>query len=89
MPAPLKLQLAELNSYNLEFQRLTEAGGLAAPDSLMATLPSCDTVPDRTMLEEIDAQYGKADALPSTINGARIGYSTCSQSWHLPWVSPT
>src|SRR6267143_356290 len=30
MPAPLKLQLAELNSYNLEFQRLTEAGGLAA-----------------------------------------------------------
>jgi len=63
MPSPLKLQLAELNSYNLEFRRMTEAGTLAAPDSLMATLPSGGTVPDRAMLEDIDAQYGKADAL--------------------------
>jgi hypothetical protein len=63
MPAPLKLQLAELNSYNLEFQRMTEAGRLAAPDSLMATLPSSGAVPYRPMLEDIDAQYGKADAL--------------------------
>ena len=63
MPAPLKLQLGELNGYNLEFQRMTEAGRLAAPDSLMATLPSRGTVPDRPMLEDIDAQYGKADAL--------------------------
>jgi hypothetical protein len=29
----------------------------------MATLPSCGTVTGRTMLEDIDAQYGKADAL--------------------------
>ena len=63
MPSPLKLQLAELNSYNLEFQRITAAGRLTAPDSLMATLPACGTVTDRTMLEDIDAQYGKADAL--------------------------
>jgi hypothetical protein len=63
MPEPLKLQLAELNSYNLEFHRMTVAGRLAAPDSLMAALPSRGTVPDRRMLEDIDAQYGKADAL--------------------------
>ena len=63
MPLALKHQLAELNSYNLEYRSLTAAGALAAPDSLMAALPPGRAVPDRGLLEDMDAQYGKADAL--------------------------
>jgi hypothetical protein len=63
MPERLKRQLAELNSYNLEFQRLSAAGRLREPESLMASLPVPPTLPPSAMLEDIDAQYGKADAL--------------------------
>jgi hypothetical protein len=63
MPAHLKRQLAELNSYNLEYQQLTAAGRLAAPESLMASLPGHLALPPNALLDHIDIQYGKADAL--------------------------
>jgi len=63
MPSHLKRQLAELNSYNLEYQRLTATARLAAPESLMASLPGGVTLPPNAMLQDIDTQYGKADAL--------------------------
>ncbi len=63
MPERLRRQLAELNSYNLEYQRLSGAGRLAAADSLLASLPAGTELPAGAMLEDIDAQYGKADAL--------------------------
>jgi hypothetical protein len=64
MPATLQRQLAELNAYNIEYQQLRAAGRLAAGNCLLnestrATL-AADAAP---MLERIDAQYGKADAL--------------------------
>ena len=63
MPSWLKRQLAELNSYNLEFRRLSDAGRLATADSLMAALPASVPLSGRRPLEDIDAQYRKADAL--------------------------
>lgn len=63
MPERLKHQLAELNGYNLEYQRLSGAGALGTPESLMASLSGRTALPAGAMLEDIDAQYGKADAL--------------------------
>jgi hypothetical protein len=63
IPKQLARQLAELNSYNLEYQRLSDAGRLATPESLMEALPARATLPAGAMLEDIDAQYGKADVL--------------------------
>jgi hypothetical protein len=63
MPERLKRQLAELNGYNLEYQRLSGAGRLAPPESLLASLPARTVFPAGAMLADIDAQYGKADAL--------------------------
>jgi len=63
MPERLARQLAELNSYNLEYQRLSGAGRLASPESLMDSLPPRAALPAGVMLEDIDAQYGKADVL--------------------------
>lgn len=63
MPARLERQLAELNAYNLEYRRLADAGQLSAPESLIATLPAGVTLPPHALLEDIDLQYGKADAL--------------------------
>jgi hypothetical protein len=63
MPARLVRQLAELNSYNLEYQQLTAAGRLGAPESLIASLPAGVVLPRGALLEDIDLQYGKADAL--------------------------
>ncbi|HEY2274203.1 MAG TPA: hypothetical protein VGH61_01745 [Steroidobacteraceae bacterium] len=63
MPDRLGRQLAELNSYNLEYQHLSGAGRLSTPESLMASVPARTVLPAVAMLEHIDAQYGKADAL--------------------------
>ena len=59
MPAPLRRQLADLNAYNLESPRL----GLHARSSLMDAVPASVAPSHRQLLEDIDAQYGKADAL--------------------------
>ena len=63
MPKGLERQLSELNGYNLEYQRLSGAGRLASPESLLASLPAGAVLPAGAMLEDIDEQYGKADAL--------------------------
>jgi hypothetical protein len=63
MPLALKRQLAQLDGYNREFRELTAAGRLPPPNSLVSELPASLPLPDRRMLEHIDTQYGKADAL--------------------------
>jgi hypothetical protein len=66
MPSQLEHQLAQLNAYNREYRQLTGSRpGEGAPDSLMRTLPSRLRIPAeaRPGLEQIDTQYGKADAL--------------------------
>lgn len=63
MPGRLKRQLAELNAYNLEYQRLSGNSRLGTPESLMGSLPGRAAVPRGAMLEDIDVQYGKADVL--------------------------
>src|SRR2546429_5444290 len=63
MPSWLKRQLADLNSYNLEFRRLSDAARLPTAHSLMGALPVSVPLAARGPLENIDAQYRKADAL--------------------------
>lgn len=63
MPAPLAHQLAELNHYNREYRQLLTEGRLGTPDSLLAALPADAPLDALLLLEDIDAQYGKADAL--------------------------
>jgi cadmium resistance protein CadD (predicted permease) len=63
MPAELGHQLAELDDYNREFNSLLSNGRIQGTDSLLRTLPAGMTVPDSSLLREIDAEYGKADAL--------------------------
>ncbi len=63
MPSQLQHELAALNHYNQEYQQLAADGNLDLGESLLATLPQHGPLADRVMLEQIDAQYGKADAL--------------------------
>jgi hypothetical protein len=63
MPHALAQQLIELNTYNREFARLNGKHTFGKLDSLLPTLGAIDTSADRAGLEQIDAEYGKADAL--------------------------
>ena len=63
MPPQLEHQLAVLNRYNHEFQALSARGSLRDPDSLLAGLPPDIRAREQTALEDIDAEYAKADAL--------------------------
>jgi hypothetical protein len=66
MPSRLQTQLARLNEYNREYCELARRGRAGeAPNALMGTLKGEVPVPAsaRLELEQIDAQYGKADAL--------------------------
>jgi hypothetical protein len=66
MPHRLEVHLRSLNAYNYEYLRFTDHWlSRAAPDGLMSGLPPSMVVSahDRPVLERIDAQYGKADAL--------------------------
>jgi hypothetical protein len=63
LPAPLERQLAELNTYNLVYRQLSEAGRLPPHASLMSGLSEAPPSGDRPILQEIDKQYGKADTL--------------------------
>lgn len=63
MPAQLSLQLSLLDHYNRDYRLLRERGRLGGTDSLLATLPDDAPLREPMMLEDIDAQYGKADAL--------------------------
>ncbi len=66
MPRRLEVHLRSLNAYNREYLRFR--GGWRAPpapDSLLSGLPPALLLDPRDLpvLERIDAQYGKADAL--------------------------
>ena len=63
MPSPLQHQLRELDDYNREFTRLVSNGALGPQDSLLAPLPADLPLRDRAVLNDIDVEYGKADAL--------------------------
>jgi hypothetical protein len=63
MPPELALKLLALNNYNREFDELSLRGALGPMDSLMTSLPAEVAAADGSRLGEIDAQYGKADAL--------------------------
>jgi hypothetical protein len=63
MPHPLAQQLAELNTYNREFERLRGKRAFGRIDSLLPTLGPIDSHTDLEGLQRIDAEYGKADAL--------------------------
>ena len=63
MPGRLARQLVLLNRYNREFTQLVADGKLIVRHSLLQGLPADCLVHGRPQLEEIDAQYGKADAL--------------------------
>jgi hypothetical protein len=66
MPRRLEVHLRSLNVYNHEYQRFTKGWPAPAPpDSLFSSLPPALQLDphDVPVLERIDAQYGKADAL--------------------------
>jgi hypothetical protein len=63
MPAAFRARLRELNAYNLEHETLRDQGRLGSADSLLAALPAGVELRGRSRLEDIDAQYGKADSL--------------------------
>jgi hypothetical protein len=63
MPNPLQHQLQELADYNREFTRLVSSADLGPRDSLLAALPADLPLRDRAVLNDIDVEYGKADAL--------------------------
>ena len=79
MPALLRRQLTELDSYNVEFRELTETGRLPPAHSLLSALPVRLPVPERRLLADIDEQYGKADTLAVIFSAARTACSTCSR----------
>ena len=63
MPASLAFQLAGLNRYNREYRELVDAGSLGNADSLLTALIAETPPRERLLLEEINAQYVKADLL--------------------------
>jgi len=63
MPASLAFQLAGLNRYNREYRELVDAGDLGNADSLLTALLAETPPRERLLLEEINAQYVKADVL--------------------------
>jgi hypothetical protein len=63
MPNELRNQLADLDRYNEEFASLQGQPGAASPDTLMNNIPSGIEAEERSHLQRIDTEYGKADAL--------------------------
>jgi hypothetical protein len=66
MPRRLEVHLRSLNVYNHEYERFTKSWPAPPPpDSLFSSLPAALQLDphDIPVLERIDAQYGKADAL--------------------------
>jgi hypothetical protein len=63
MPASLKRRLADLNEYNLEFNRLIADGSLVLSASLMPAQPETLATSDVSTLQFIDRQFVKADSL--------------------------
>jgi len=76
--------LRELNGYNREFEQLQRKARSAFTDTLMGSLPEDVPLQNRDSLEQLDAEYGKADALAmfyqerSNLLFKLFGYSTFS-----------
>jgi hypothetical protein len=62
MPPELQHQVSELNHYNVAFERLASHEG-TPPQTLLANLPADIPGEERQALEQIDVEYGRADAL--------------------------
>jgi hypothetical protein len=63
MPSSLKQRLADLNEYNLEFERLTAEGSLVRGESLLRNTPAEMATSDASVLRTLDRQFVKADSL--------------------------
>jgi hypothetical protein len=63
MPPQLARQLVDLNTYNRDYRRLRAQGRIRTPNSLLAAMSADVPLDDRPVLEAIDSEYGKADAL--------------------------
>lgn len=63
MPSLLKRRLADLNEYNLEYERFIADGSGMRSDSLMRNLSEEIPARDAFFLENIDSQFVKADSL--------------------------
>ena len=63
MPSFLKRRLADLNEYNLEFERFIANGNRVRSESLMRDLSAEIAESDAAFLENIDGQFVKADSL--------------------------
>ena len=63
IPAELERQIAALNAYNAEFERLCATKAIGSVDSLTSALPEAAELTGNSALQLIDAEYGKADAL--------------------------
>jgi hypothetical protein len=63
MPSSLSRRLADLNEYNLEFERFSDNGSLARSESLIRDRSAMMAMSDATTLENIDRQFVKADSL--------------------------
>jgi hypothetical protein len=63
MPASLKRRLADLNEYNVDFERFTADARLVPSASLMQRESVGTAISDAAALETIDRQFIKADSL--------------------------
>lgn len=63
MPHEFAHQLRGLDTYNREFEELQLQFRFAFTDSLMGALPGDMPLPHRAPLDQVDSEYGKADAL--------------------------
>ncbi len=63
MPSSLKQRLADLNNYNFEFARLSAEERIARSDSLLPDQTVMPAASDADILQNIDRQFVKADAL--------------------------
>jgi hypothetical protein len=69
MPSLLKRRLADLNEYNLEYERFIADGSGMRSDSLMRNLSEEIPASDAFFLENIDSQFVKADSLAGHMQG--------------------
>lgn len=69
MPSLLKRRLADLNEYNLEYERFIADGSGMHSDSLMRNLSEEIPASDAFFLENIDSQFVKADSLAGHMQG--------------------
>jgi hypothetical protein len=63
IPPSFERRLADLNEYNVEFERVVADGSLVRGESLLGNDPATMALSDASDLENIDRQFVKADSL--------------------------